>query len=229
MVSIGLLIGGVLQAAPSPLLVKAVEHWDEGRRDLAFTQHTTQFGDKDEVVKTWVERYDPSLPDNQRWKLIELNGKQPTDAERTKWESKKNNRPRKKATKSLSEYLNLDDSKLIDENDKTARFEISIKPEAARLVAIDKLSVIVTVDKAKGDIAHIAALLREPMKIALGLAKVTDVDLDVHVEPDSDKNKDSEPTAVVKPGSTAKVLFSKFGNPVEYKWSDFKRVTAYGS
>lgn len=229
MIVTGIFMAAGLQAAPPALLVKAVAQWDEGRRDLAFTQHTTMLGDKDEVKKTWVERYDPSLPDNQRWKLIEVNGKPPGDDERTKWEEKKNNRPRKKALKPMSEYLNLDDAKLLDENDKSARFEIGLRPEAARLVAVDKLSVLVTVDKAQGDITHIAALLREPMKIALGLARVTDVDFDVHMEPDTGKKKDGENGGEVKPGSTAKVILSKFGDPMEYRWSDFKRVTAYGS
>lgn len=229
MAAIGLLTVTGLRAAPPPLLVKAVSLWDAGHRDLAFTQHTKTLDDNDEVKKTWVERYDPSLPDNQRWKLIEVNGKPPGDEERTKWETKKNNRPRKKALKPMSAYLDLDGAKLLEENAKSARFEIGLRPEAARLVAVDKLSVIVTVDKAQGDITHIAALLREPMKIALGLAKVTDVDFDIHMDSDVDEKKEGETGGEVKAGSTAKVVLSKFGDPVEYRWSDFKRVTAHGS
>jgi hypothetical protein len=39
--------------------------------------------------------------------------------------------------------------------------------------------VILTVDKRSAQIPHIAGSLREPMKIALGLAKVTGLDLDL--------------------------------------------------
>lgn len=229
MAAIGVVIAGGLRAEAPALLVKAVSQWDAGRKDLAFTQHAKTLDDNGGEKKTWVERYDPSLPDNQRWKLIELNGKAPGEAERAKWEKKKNDRPRKKAVKSLAEYLDLEHAKVLEENAGSTRFEIGLRPEAARLVAVDKLSVIVTVDKEQGDITHIAALLREPMKIALGLAKVTDVDFDIHIDSDADEKKEGEAGGDVKAGSTAKVVLSKFGDPVEYRWSDFKRVTAYGS
>lgn len=218
-----------LTKAETPaLLAEAINHWDAGQKDLAFTQHGSLLGEKDQVEKTWVERYDPSLPDNQRWRLLEVNGKPATDEERKKWESKKNNKPRKKALKPLSEYLDLPNAKKLDETDKATRFEVGLRPDAMRLASVEKLVLIMTIDKTQKDITHIAATLREPMKIALGLAKVTDVDFDVRMEPDSEK-KDGKTTGDVKEGSTAKVVMSKFGDPMEYRWSDFKRVDAYGT
>ena len=218
----------IAKAETPALLTEAINHWDAGQKDLAFTQHGALLGEKDQVEKTWVERYDPSLPDSQRWRLLEVNGKPATDAERKKWESKKNSKPRKKALKPLSEYLDLPNARKLDETDKVARFEVGLRPDAMRLAAVEKLALIMTIDKTQKDITHIAATLREPMKIALGLAKVTDVDFDVHVEPDSEK-KDGQTVGDVKEGSTAKVVVSKFGDPMEYRWSDFKRVDAYGS
>jgi hypothetical protein len=32
----------------------------------------------------------------------------------------------------------------------------------------------------------------------------------------------------VQIGSTARVTMSKLGNPMEYNWSNFKRVTSFG-
>lgn len=224
---LGMLTGSCAKADTPALLAKAIQHWDAGLKDLAFTQRTTTLGDKDAVRETRVERYDPSLPDNQRWRLQEINGRPPTEEERRKWEDKKNGRPRKKGGKPPSDYLDLPNARLIGETGQTARFEVGLRPEAARLVPVEKLSALITVDKSTGDITHIAAILREPMKIALGLAKVTDVDFDLQVEPEGGENKGG--AGEVKPGSTAKVVLSKFGDPVEYKWSDFKRVTAYGS
>lgn len=67
-----------LHAEPPALLVKAVDHWAEGRQELAFTQRTRALNDDHSTTKyERVERYDPSLPDARRWQLLEVNGSLP--------------------------------------------------------------------------------------------------------------------------------------------------------
>ena len=214
-----------LAADTPPLLARALEQWGTGRGDLAFTQHTRVFRDDGQVKEERLERYDPSLPDSQRWRLIEWAGKPATAEQREKWEAKKNGRPRKKAIKPPAEYLDLDHATLVDENAKAARFEVNFRAEAARLIAVEKIAVRITVDKETATIAHISGLLKEPLKVALGLAKITDIDLDLWIEPGDDASQES--SGEVKSGSTARVLMSKFGDPMEFKWSDFNRVTAF--
>jgi hypothetical protein len=68
--------------------------------------------------------------------------------------------------------------------------------------------------------------LRQPINVLLGLARITDLDIDVHIEP-VDKGS-AERSGEVQNGSTARVTMSKLGNPMEYNWSDFKRVASYG-
>ena len=97
--------------------------------------------------------------------------------------------------------------------------------EVARLLAVEKISIIITVDKETGRIAHIAATLRQPIRVLLGLARITDLDLDVGVEP-ADEDPARPPGEIIA-GSKAHVALSKLGSPLDYHWSDFKRVTSY--
>ena len=73
---------------------------------------------------------------------------------------------------------------------------------------------------------RIAATLRQPISVLLGLARITDLDIDVRIEP-ADEDSDQK-SGDVQTGSTAHVTMSKLGNPMEYNWSDFKRVASFG-
>jgi hypothetical protein len=215
-----------LRAEVPTLLTKAVEQWAAGREDLAFTQQTRFFFDDGKVKAERIERYDPSLPDSRRWRLLEIDGRAATTEQREKWESWKNGKPRKKVVKAPAEYLDLDHAMLLDETSQSARFEIGLRPDEARLLAVDKIAVVITVNKESGSIIHIAATLRQPIRVLLGLARITDLDIDVRIEPTNDDAL--QQSGEVQTGSTARVTMSKLGYPMEYHWSDFKRVTSFG-
>ena len=214
-----------LSGAPTPLLVKALEDLHSSREDLAFTQRSRDLQDDGRVKEERIERYDPSLPDRQRWRLLEIDGRAPTEAERQKWEHRRNSKPRKKPLKSPVEYLDLEHARLIEDAPDQASFEVPIRPEVVRLLAVDKISVVVTVDKQLGRIERIGATLREPAKILLGLARITDLDVDVRLDPPSGNFPDEADR--VQDGSTARVTLSKLGSPIEYRWSELKRVKTY--
>ena len=71
-----LILGGMIcagaRAETPPLLAKAIAQWVAGQEDLAFTQQTRFFFNDGRVKEERVERYDPALPDSQRWRLIEV-------------------------------------------------------------------------------------------------------------------------------------------------------------
>jgi hypothetical protein len=215
---------GLLAGAP-PLLAKAFEQWVAGQEDLAFTQQTRFFIGDGKVTKERVERYDPSLPDSQRWRLVEVDGQPATDEQRKKWESSKNRSPRKKVVKSPFEYLDLNNARLVENTPKSARFEIGLRPEAMRLLALEEIAVSITVDKESGGIVRISATLRQPISVLLGLARITDLDVDVRIGPGN--RGSAQKPGEVQSGSTARVTMSKLGNPMEYNWSDFRRVTSF--
>jgi hypothetical protein len=215
-----------LAEAP-PLLEKAIERWVAGPEDLAFTQETRFFADNGKVTRERIERYDPSQPDSRRWRLIEIDGKPPTADQKSKWEARKNGTPRRVVAKSPAAYLDLENAVLARSTPREARFEIGLRPETARLLALEKIAVAITVDRESGSIARVSATLRQPISVLLGLARITDLDVDVRVDP-PDEASSSKP-GDVQTGSTARVTFSRLGTPVEYNWSDFKRVTSYGA
>jgi hypothetical protein len=191
---------------------------------LAFTQQTRGFLSDGQVREERIERYDPSLPDSQRWRLIEVNGMPATDEQRRKWESRKNGRPKRKVEESPSEFLDLDHAELIGETPRDDRFRVPLRPEAHRLVSLEEIDVVITVDRQSGNIAGVGAALREPIRVLLGLARITDLDVDIRIRP-----VDASPFAPddVESGSTARVKISRLGSPVEYNWSDFKSVTPF--
>jgi hypothetical protein len=146
-----------LRAGTPPLLAQAFAQWAAGREDLAFTQQTRFFADDGHVKEERIERYDPSLPDSRRWRLLEVDGQPATNEQREKWEERKNGKPRKQVAKSPAEYLDLEHATLVRDTPKTARFEVGLRPDAARLLAVEHIAVVVTVDKESGSIARIAA------------------------------------------------------------------------
>jgi hypothetical protein len=214
-----------LRAEAPPLLVKALQRWSSGQGDLAFTQQTKVFLSNGTLKEERIERYDPSLPDSRRWRLLEVNGVPATLEQRDKWESHKNGKPRRKVDESPSEYLDLEHAALIGQTTRDARFRIPIRPEAQRLLATDNIEIVITVDRQTGGVAGIGAALREPIRVLLGVARITDLDVNLRINPAEDAS--SDPSEEVESGSTARVRMSRLGRPVEYDWSDFKRVASY--
>jgi hypothetical protein len=224
-----ILCGGLfpgLHAETPPLLAKAFAQWAGGRGDLAFTQQTRFFFEDGRVKAERIERFDPSLPESSRWRLIEIDGRPATDEQRKKWEAKKNRKARKKVVRPPADYVDLEHAVLLEDSPKDARYEIRLRPDAARLLGVQKIAALVTVDKESGSIVRITAALHEPVRVLMGLARITDLDIDVNIEPGEE---DSTPKAgEVATDSTASVSISELGNPMEYNWSDFKRVMTYG-
>jgi hypothetical protein len=209
------------------MLAKALERWSAEQGELAFTQQTRGFLPDGKVKEEWIERYDPSQPDSRRWRLIEVNGVPATDVQSRNWEARRNAKPKRKVDKSTLDYLDLEHSELVGETPKNARYRVPIRPEAQRLVSLDEVDLVVTVDKQSGNVAGIGAALREPIRVLLGLARITDLDVDIRIRPVGDAS--SRVPDDVESDSTVRLKVSKLGAPVEYNWSDFKRVAPFAS
>jgi len=211
-------------AAPPPLLAQALERWSANHQEVAFTQQTRFFTKDGALKEERLERFDPSLPDDRRWHLLEVNGAPASEELRQRVEARKNARARPKIDEKPGDYLDLDHAQTVSESASEVRYQIPLRPEAQRLINVDDIEVVITVDKRSGSIVGIGAALREPMRVLLGLAHITDLDVDFRLTPVAEGA--SQPGAV-KPGSSARVKISRFGRAVEYDWSDFKGVTPF--
>jgi hypothetical protein len=214
-------------AEPPALLDAAIKNWMAGKDDIAFTQRTRGLNDDGTSHDERVERYDPSQPDNQRWHLLEVDGQAPTPEQRRQWEDRKNRKPRKHANKPLGDLFDFDHAKVVTETPKEVRYAVGIRPEAARQVEVDKLEIEITVNKQAKSVERVTAGLREPARVAFGLAKILDADMDVYFNPPD--NTGPKPGANETDGSARVVLHKLGDHRTEYEWSDFQRVTRHPS
>ncbi|MEO7413604.1 MAG: hypothetical protein ABIZ81_09620 [Opitutaceae bacterium] len=207
-----------------PLLAEAMATWSAEMDEWAFTQRVRTFDD-DKVKLERLERYDPSRPDNQRWELLEIDGKPPTKEQREYWEKRKNRKARRRADKEIEEYFDFARATVAKETEDRVQYDVPLRRDVTRLIPLEKISIEVTVNKQTHTIQQITGGLKEPMRMALGLAKVTDGWLDVRFDPIvSDLSGDPNATEA---NGTARVVLFKMGDRAEYAWSNFKRVTPF--
>jgi hypothetical protein len=222
-------LAAMAPAAEAPaLLMEAFKNWGQGKEDLSFVQRTRFLNDDGSVKEERLERYDPSLPDNERWALLAVDGKPPSDKQRETIQDRRNKKPRKKAIKSLEEYFDLKNANLVKTETNVVFYEVAVRPETARLINMENLKVGISVRKDAKTIERLTADLSKPMRIALGVAKVTDLDLDLRFDAEDDHNeKKGAESSSGEADGTAKVVMTKLGNRAEYSWSEFKRVSRF--
>jgi hypothetical protein len=205
-----------------PLLQSAFSTWTAQRTDWAFIRRTRTVNSKGVTTDERVESYDPSQPDSRRWRLLEVDGRPPTPKQ-LEAEDAKNRKPRRFGGEPPASLLELSHATLVSETPTAAVYDVPVRPIARSLAQTDKLVVLVTVDRQTGMVERLNAQLHGgPMRLALGLAKVTDFDLDLSFDP-----TDTNPLAEAAPtGGTARATLSAFGEHREYEWTDFRSVHA---
>lgn len=220
LVIVYLVLAAAAPAADLSLLEQVATHWLDEHNRWAFTQRVSEYNGA--VLKeSRVERFDPSQRDVSRWRLVSFNGHPPTPDEWGAW-TKRKNRPRARKEKPFARFFDFDHARMLGETADTARFALPLRTDAEWLFPIDKVELVVTVSKRGPALEQVQARVAEPFRVALGLARVLDVDLDVQVsapvQPDP---------ADAKPSGKAQATVAKLGRRIEYAWSDFHRVTPH--
>lgn len=210
-------------AATSPALLQgAVQNWIGERDHWAFTQRAIEY--QENIPHERLERYDPSRPGDERWALLAVDGKPPTPQQWQKWAEKKFKRHHHKVEMPLGELFDFHEARIVAETPKLVRFDVPIRSDKNWLFPVSKVDVRVTINKDTRAVEHLTAHVREPFKVLLGLARVTGGDLDLNFLP----IEDNDPIpASAKPTGTAHVSVSRFGERIDFTWSDFKRVVPY--
>ena len=213
-----------VRAETPALLGKAVEQWLGERDNWAFTVLIREF-DGGSVKEERSERYDPSKPGLERWQLLAVNGKPPTEEKRAEWQKRKTKK-RKAPPKSLDDYLDFENARIIKSTDQAVCYHVPLRNNNSWLFPVDKVDLRITVSRSTFGIEDVVAGIDEPFRVALGLARVLDVDFDMQMNPPESGKTAGDPAAA-KPDGTAKVVVNKLGERIEYAWSDFKRVTPH--
>ena len=204
-------------AADPTLLQQVAGNWLNELNRWAFTQLVREFDGK-ELKQERLEHYDPSRGSADRWQLISINGQPPTEKERAVWSARKNKKPRREKP-GLADNLDFANAKVVEETPQTVRYELPLRSNVEWLFPISKVELLITINKAGPALEQVQARINEPFRVALGLARILDIDLDVEMEPPPMANP-----AEAKPTGTAHAVVSKLGDRVEYFWSEFKRV-----
>lgn len=202
------------------LLQQTVQRWLGERDCWAFTQRAVEF--ENGVTHERLERFDPSRPGNARWQLIAVDGKPPTAEQRQKWAGRKFKRTPHRIDVSIGDFFDFDSARVVAETPKLVRFEVPLRKDKSWLFPVEKVGVRVTINKETNALEHISAHVREPFRVLLGVARVTDgqADLDfVHVETPGPLD--------ARPAGTACVSVFKMGERTDFTWTDFTRVVPH--
>jgi hypothetical protein len=201
------------------LLQEVANQWWDERDNWAFTQVVREF-DGEKLAQERLERYDPSQGDEKRWRLLAIDGRPPTADERAEWSKRKNKKHRKERPP-ITAYLDFEHARVAEDTPKVVRYEVPLRSSIEWLFPVNKVELLVTIEKQGPALTQVQARISEPFRVALGLARVLDVDLDVQMEPPP-----SVDPADAKPTGEARATVTKLGRRVEYYWTDFTRADA---
>lgn len=208
--------------AGSPLLNRAADKWlAEGDR-WAFTAHVREYDRSNVLKEVRVERYDPSKPGTARWELRTVNGLPPTDERRLAWDKHKAKRLRNEA-RALSDFFDFDNARVASSTPQTISYILPVRSNHAWLFPLEGIVLTVTVNRASQAISEVRAGIDGPFHAALGLARIVEVNIDLHLNPETPGGPIPGP-ATAKPAGVAAVVIEKVGARVEYAWSEFQRV-----
>lgn len=213
-----LVVSAFARVEDAALLREVANNWLDQRDHWAFTQRVKEY-DGDVVKQDRVERYDPSQGYAHRWTLLTIDGRAPTPEEWDHWNKRKNKKPRH-VKPSINDNLDFVNAKVVEETAQTIRYELPLRSGVEWLFPINKVDLLVTINKQGPALEQVQARISEPFRVALGLARVLNIDLDLQMEPPPPLDP-----AEAKPSGTARAVVTKLGDRVEYFWSDFRHVT----
>src|SRR5690606_20084813 len=78
-----------------------------------------------------VERFDPSLPYDQQWTLLQEDGREPTARELRAWRKRKDKEMKRRDEKSLGEVMDLERAREVERYDGQVIFEVPLQPGAS--------------------------------------------------------------------------------------------------
>ncbi|HEY0968355.1 MAG TPA: hypothetical protein VGD88_13270 [Opitutaceae bacterium] len=222
---VGLRAENDLAGAP-PVLADALTKLlaDEGH--WASTRTSRYFDKEGKLERTDVERYDPSLPDDQQWKLLLRNGRPPTVAEEKSWLRTRNREMRRRG-RPLGAIMDLAAATLAEETRTHWVYSVPIKPGASRRLPAEKFYVLAQVHKERGELDRVAIRTTEAFRVA-GVARVENVEADATFGV-IDPQYAAQPAQFIATGSAKVAWLFRVGGRLETEWGQFQRVAPYAS
>lgn len=214
------------RAADATLLQQVAQAWLGESNRWAFTQLVREYEGRDgkEPKQERLERYDPSQRYISRWRLISINGRAPTPEEWADW-SKRKNKKHRRGSSSVEGNFDFASARVTEETPSLVRYELPLRNNVEWLFPVNKVELVVTINKSGPALEEVRARISEPFRVALGLARILDIDLDLQMQ--APEQAAAVNPAEAKPSGTARAVVTKLGGRVEYFWSNFQRVTPH--
>lgn len=170
-------------------------------------------------------RIDPSKPAEERCTLLKVDGKAPKAAYLKKWrDAGQGAMPGLGELPALSSIVDIDEVRIYADETASVVFELPVKASNSEFPA-DRFQARFRVNKTSRGFEDFSVKLRESMRVAGGLAKVTDAGLEARFQV-FDPALAPQPV-FLKIGGGAQVMLVKIGRSIEVKRMDFKRVVPY--
>lgn len=207
----------LLAGAPAPLAA-ALRGFAAERDRWAYTERLVRTNRKGAVEESRMLRFDPSLPPEERWTLLEQDGQPPSERAARKFRREMKDVKRIR----LGEYLQVDRAMMVREAAGEQVYEVPLRKENNDRLPPDKFQVLVSLRG--GRLAAVDVVLREPMRMAV-VAKVRSGGAGLRLESVSPEHGPVVRSVYGKGEAT--VLLVRVGGAFTAERSDFKRVTPY--
>lgn len=205
--------------APTPLAA-ALRAFAAERDRWAYTERYATTDRKGAPQDSRLFRFDPSRPPEERWTLLEQNGKPPTERTQRKFRREMEHVRRIK----LGEYLQLDRAVVLQDTPAELVYDVPLRKENNERLPPEKFQVRVTVNRETAQLAAVDVVLREPMRMAL-VARVRKAGAGIRLRQVSPEH--GPVVEFLRGEGEATVLLVKVGGAFTADRSAFKRVTPY--
>lgn len=223
-----LLIGSLHGAGP-PLLLEGIRKLQIDVDRWAFIQTQVTRDRSGEIKDQRIIRVDPSLKFEVRRVLISVDGREPTDKERRKFQKKRENDRLKKQRErwkggTINDKINLSEATILSETERTVVFEVPLVRNEEQPYPPENFQLLITVNREAEEIEEVRVRLREHLRRAL-VARLDSGEM--HARFTKVDPLYTAPLTRIHAEGAGTILFIRFGVSHDEERTDFKRVTPW--
>jgi hypothetical protein len=222
-------LAGPVRAEGPALLLEGIRKLQHDVDRWAFNQTQVTRDRNGKIKDLRIIRVDPSLKFEVRRILISVDGREPTDKERRKFQKKRENDRLKRERErwqggTIHDKINLGEASILTETDRSAVFEVPLVKNKEQRFPPEKFQLLITVNREREEIEEVHVRLREHLRAAL-VARLDEGELIARFSR-VDPRHTAALTRLHAEGSGT-ILFVRFGVSHDEERTDFRRVTPW--
>jgi len=214
-----LLTTTVARAETPPLLATAMQKLVNEDDQWAYTQVIRR---TDREGGDTVARFDPTKPQGEKWELIKLKGKAPTNAEADRWCRRRGGEVSQTDGRALTDLLDLEHASIASETPTSVRFKVPLKKNVIARVPTENFIAFAEIDRGDESIQRFSIFLRQSVRLIGGAAEIQSAQGVVTFQA-VDETACMRPAKIVASG-TGQALFKKVNRSAEIIYTNQRRV-----